>query len=79
MKFQTGLVSTPDLESVGRIHEKVSPEIVEHDGVVLVVLRKLSPDDSQWFNLRQSKLSCSQTSAKLSAENVGIIFKTKRG
>ena len=40
-----------DLQTVGRIHQKVASQIIKHDGVCLVVSRKFVPDHTERFHL----------------------------
>ena len=45
--------TAPDLESVGRVHEEVPSQVVEHDGVGAAVLRVLEPDHSESLHLER--------------------------
>ena len=49
------LTKGADPEPALRIHEEVPPEIVEHDGVALGVLRELAPDHTQRLHLGKKK------------------------
>ena len=47
----------PDSEAVAGVHQEVSTEIVEHDGVCLVVAGVLVPYHSQRFDLKYLDMS----------------------
>ena len=44
-------VLLPDPEAAGGVHEEVSAEVVEHDGVGIAVARVLVPNHSQRLDL----------------------------
>ena len=56
--------TAPDLESVGRVHEEVPPQVVEHDGVGAAVLRVLEPDHSESLHLERQ---CREFSALINS------------
>ena len=60
-----GLPKGLDAQPVLRVHQKVPPNVVEHDGVLRrVELAELAPDDAQWFDLQNSKEEVCQPQSK---------------
>ena len=58
----TYLPEGADPEAALRVHQEVPPEIVEHDGVPLAVLRELTPYHAQRLHLKARR------------EKKGVIF-----
>ena len=60
------ILERPDLQSAGGVHQEVAAEVVEHDGVGLVVAGVLVPQHSQWLDLKTfGNLGMSPSSNKI--------------
>lgn len=54
--IQVTLTEGLDAQAALRIHQKIAPNVVEHNGVARTVLLELAPDNKQRFHLNNASL-----------------------